>query len=187
MKRLVSIGLALCLVITAYSQNEELSKKERRQLEKELKKEQQAEEAAMKAQVIGLMVEYQRFVLEADRLRDKRGNQVNVTSNLNFVGCDSINAVIQIGQNSYVGLNGVGGITIEGPVSNYKYTFNEKNSVYNVSFNVRSSAGSYDVRMTCYPDGRADATISSTWPGKLNYLGFLVPPAQSRVFKGTSL
>jgi len=186
MKRFISIAITLLIAISVFSQEEELSRKERRQLEKELKKEQQAKEAAMKAQVIGLMVEYQRFVLEADRLRDKRGNQVNVTSSLNFVACDSLHAVIQIGQNSYVGMNGVGGITVEGPVGKYEYTFNEKNSVYNVSFNVRATTGNYDVRMTCYPDGRADATISSTWPGKLNYMGFLVPPAQSRVFKGTS-
>jgi hypothetical protein len=187
MKKILSMGLALFIALTAYSQNEELSRKEKRQLEKELKKEQQAKEAAMKAQVVGLMVEYQRFVLEADRLRDKRGNQVNVTSNLNFIACDSLNAVIQIGQNSYVGLNGVGGITVEGPVGKYEFSFNEKNSVYNVNFNVRAATGNYDVRMTCYPDGRADATVSSNWPGKLNYAGFLVPPAQSRVFKGTSL
>lgn len=187
MKRLITITIALLIAITAFSQEEELSRKERRQLDREMKQEQQAKEAAMKAQVIGLMVEYQRFVLEADRLRDKRGNSVNVTSSLNFVACDSLNAVLQIGQHSYVGMNGVGGITVEGPVGKYEFSFNEKNSVYNVSFNIRSTVGNYDVRMTCYPDGRADATVSSTWPGKLNYTGYLVPPAQSRVYKGTSL
>lgn len=187
MKRLIIIGIGLFIAVTAFSQEEELSRKERRQLEKEMKKEQQAKEAAMKAQVVGLMVEYQRFVLEADRLRDKRGNTVNVTSSLNFVACDSLNAVLQIGQNSYVGLNGVGGITVEGPVANYEFSFNEKNSVYTVSFNIRSTIGNYDVQMTCFPDGRADATVSSTWPGRLNYSGYLVPPAQSRVYKGTSL
>jgi len=186
MKKLLAIGLALVMALSAYSQEQELSRKEKRKLEKELKKEQQAEEAAMKAQVVGLMVEYQRFVLEADRLMDKRGNSVQVSSNLNFVACDSINGVIQIGQNSYVGMNGVGGITIEGPISKYEYTFNEKNGVYNVSYYLRSSTGTYDVRLVCFADGRADATVSSTWPGQLKYSGFLVPPGQSRVFKGIS-
>lgn len=187
MKKILVIGLALAMALTAYSQEQELSRKERRKLEKEIKKEQQAKEAAMKAQVVGLMVEYQRFVLEADRLRDKRGNQVNVNSNLNFVACDSLTAVIQIGQNSYVGRNGVGGITVEGSVGNYEFSFNEKNSVYTVRFNIRATTGNYDVSMTCFPDGRADALVSSSWPGKLNYSGFLVPPVQSRVYKGTSL
>ncbi|MEN8203624.1 MAG: DUF4251 domain-containing protein [Bacteroidota bacterium] len=186
MKKIITILTAMLIAGTAFSQEQELSKRERRQLEKELKKEQQAKEAAMKAQVVGLMVEYQRFVLEADQLRNKRGNSVQVSSDLNFVACDSINGVVQIGQNSYVGLNGVGGITVEGPISKYEYTFNEKNGVYNVSFYIRSTSGTYDVRMVCYSNGRADATVSSAWPGRLNYSGFLVPPAQSRVFKGTS-
>lgn len=186
MKKTITILATLLIAITTFSQDQELSKKEKKQLEKELKKEQQAEEAAMKAQVVGLMVEYQRFVLEADKLRDKRGNSVQVPSSLNFLASDSINGVIQIGQNAYVGMNGVGGFTLEGPISNYKYTYSEKNGVYNVSYNLQSSAGTYDVRMTCYPNGRADATVSSSWPSKLNYSGFLVPPANSRVYKGTS-
>jgi len=187
MKKLITLFAAMLIAITAFSQDQELSKKEKKQLEKELKKEQQAKEAEMKAALIGVMVEYQRFVLEADRLRDKRGNTIQVNAGLNFVACDSINGVIQIGQNSYVGLNGVGGITVEGPISNYQYTFNEKKGIYNVSYYVRSAVGSYDVRMVCYSDGRADATVSSSWPGKLNYSGYLVAPAQSRVYKGNSL
>lgn len=186
MKRTVTILLALLMAVTAYSQEQELSKREKKKLEKEMRKEQQAKDAEMKAQLVAVMVEYQRFVLEADQLRGKGGTQVQVNSALNFVANDSINGVIQIGQESYVGLNGVGGITAEGPISNYKYTLNEKNGVYNVSFNIRSAMGNYDVRMTIFSDGRADATVSSTWPGQLNYSGYVVPPNQSRVYKGTS-
>jgi hypothetical protein len=186
MKRILMLLTVLLMAIPTFSQEQELSKKEQKKLEKELKKEQKAKEAAQKAMVIGLMVEYQRFVLEADRLRDKRGNTVNVSSMINFIASDSINGVIQIGSQHYAGLNGVGGITVDGPISNYKYTFNEKSGSYSVSYNVRSSVGTYDVRMTAYADGRADATISSTWPGRVNYSGYLVPPAGSKVYKGTS-
>jgi len=133
-----------------------------------------------------LMVEHQQFVLEADQLRDKRGNTVNVSSMINFIACDSVNGVIQIGSNSYVGMNGVGGITIEGPISNYKYELNEKNGTYSVSYNVRSSTGNYDVRMTVFGEGRADASVSSSWPGRLSYSGYLVRPATSKVYKGMS-
>ena len=186
MKRILMLLTVLLIAIPTFSQDQELSKKEKRQLEKQLKKEQKAEEAAKKAAVIGLMVEYHRFVLEADRIKDKRGHSVNVSSMINFIAADSINGVVQIGSNSYVGMNGVGGITVEGPISNYKYTFNEKSSSYSISFNIRSSIGTYDVRMTASPDGRADATVSSTGPGKVNYSGFLVPPVRSSVYKGTS-
>ncbi len=184
MKRISILLLALLMALPAFSQ--ELSKKEQRNLDRQLKKEQKAEEAKRKAAIVGLMVEYQRFVLEADQLRDKRGNMVNVSSMINFIACDSVTGVIQIGSNAYVGRNGVGGITVDGPIANYNYNFNEKGGSYNVSYNVRTSTGTYDVRMLVSPDGRADATVSSTWPGRVNYTGYLVPPVNSRVYKGTS-
>ena len=186
MKRILMLLTVLLMAIPAFSQEQGLSKKEQKKLDRELKKEQKAEEAAKKAAVIGLMVEYRRFVLEADRLRDKRGHTVNVSSMINFIAADSINGVIQIGSQHYAGLNGVGGITVDGPISNYKFTFTEKSGSYSVSYNVRTSTGTYDVRMTAYADGRADATVSSTWPGRVSYSGYLVPPVRSKVYKGTS-
>lgn len=187
MRKLIITMVALLIAVSAFSQDQELSKKEKKKLEKELKKEQQAKDGEMQAQLVAVMVEYQRFVLEADRMRDNKGNQVQVSPVINFIASDSINGVIQIGSDSYVGMNGVGGITAEGPITNYKFSYNEKNQVYNVSYNVRSTIGSYDVRMTIFSDGRADATVSSSWPGQLNYSGYVFPPADSRVYKGNSL
>jgi hypothetical protein len=184
MKSILILTAALMLTMPAAAQ--ELSKKEQRKLNKELKKEQKAKEAEAKAAVVQLMVEQQRFVLEADRLRDKRGSTVNVPSTLNFIAVDSLDGVLQIGSNAYVGLNGVGGITLEGSVTGYEFKLNERNGSYNVKYFLRSPSGSYDVQMVVFGDGRADATVSSTWPGKLNYSGFLVPPGASRVWKGTS-
>jgi hypothetical protein len=184
MKSILILTAALMLTMPAAAQ--ELSKKEQRKLNRELKQEQKAKEAAAKAAVVQLMVEQQRFVLEADRLRDKRGSTVNVPSTLNFIAVDSLDGVLQIGSNAYVGLNGVGGITVEGSVTGYEFKLNERNGSYNVKYFLRSPSGSYDVQMVVFGDGRADATVSSTWPGKLNYSGFLVPPGASRVWKGTS-
>ena len=105
---------------------------------------------------------------------------------INFIACDSVNGVIQIGSDMYIGGNGVGGVTVEGPVTSYKYTFNEKKGSYAVSFSVRSNIGSYDVRMSVYGEGRAEATVTSNWPGRLSYSGYLVQPSSSKVYKGTS-
>jgi hypothetical protein len=186
MKRILFTGLAVIFSVAAIAQEQELSKSEQRQLQKQLKKEQQQEELAQKAALVALMVEHHAFVLEADRLISKRGDVVNVPSNLNFVAADSVNGVIQIGSYSYVGMNGVGGITVDGNLANYSYTRNEKNGTYAVSYNVRSSVGNYDVRMTVFPDTRAEATVSSNWPGRVSYSGYLVPPFSSRVWKGTT-
>lgn len=186
MKTVISITMSVLLSLTAFGQDQELSRKEQRKLQRELKKEQQQEELKQKAALVELMVKHHAFVLEADRLTDKRGNVANVSPMLNFVAADSVSGVIQIGSHSYVGMNGVGGITVEGTLANYKFSQNERNGTYQVSYNVRSSVGNYDVRMTVFPDTRAEATVSSNWPGKVNYSGFLVPPGSSRVWKGTT-
>lgn len=186
MKRLICIVVAALIALPAFTQ--ELSKREQRQLEKELKKEQQAAEAAEKAKVVDAMVLYQRFVLEANTLRDKRGNSVPVASNINFISADSLTGVIQVGSNLYVGRNGVGGITIEGSITEYKYSLHERSGSYNITYLLRSPVGSYDVMITAYPDGRADATVrSTTWGDQLRYAGYLVPIGITRVYKGISL
>jgi len=185
MKRVLVFVLAMLLILPAFTQ--ELSKKELKQLNKELKKEQQAEEAAHKAAVVDAMVFYQRFVLEANTLKDKHGNSAQVSSNINFIASDSISGVIQVGSNTYIGRNGVGGVTVEGSIADYKYKKNKKNGSYYITYYLRTPVGSYDVRITAYADGRADADVSSTtWGDKIRYSGYLVPTRTSKVYKGTS-
>jgi hypothetical protein len=186
MKKSIIFLLVALLAFPAFSQ--ELSKKEQKKLQKELRKEQKADVLAQMAVVVDAMVEYQRFVLETNVLKDKRGNSLNVSSNINFIAADSLQGVIQLGSNNYIGRNGVGGVTVEGNIAEYRYTKNEKSGSYNISYYLQTPVGSYDVRLTAYPDGRASADVSSTtWGGKLTYSGYLVPPGISRVFKGTAL
>jgi len=179
---IIIIFYAFCL--SAFSQD--LSKKEQRKLYKQFEKEQQAEEAARETELVQIMVLQRRFVLEANQLRDKRGNMIHVSSMINFISSDSINGVIQVGSNDFLGANGVGGITVEGPISNYKYTRNEKRGSFNVTYNLHTLSGNYDVMMIISSSGRADATISSSWPGKLNFSGHLIPPILSKVYQGSS-
>lgn len=174
------------MAIPSLAQEPDLSPREMRKLERQLKKEQKEKEAERRSQIVTMMVEHAYFVLEADRLRDKYGNTLIVTPTLNFVAADSVSGVLQVGSNQYVGQNGVGGITVEGSIANYEYSRNKKNGTFYVSYTLRTPTGTYDVRMTVLPEGRADATVSSTWPGQLNYSGDLVPPSLSRVYKGMS-
>ena len=184
MKFILIITALSVLSVSSFSQD--LSKKEQRKLYKEYKKELKAEEAAVKSELVKIMLLQRRFVLEADQLKDQRGNLSQVSSMINFLAADSLRGVIQVGSNYYVGLNGVGGVTVEGPISNYEVTYNERRGTHYVNYNLRTTSGTYDVRMVVSPNGRSEATITSSWPGRLSYMGFLIPPARSRVFKGTS-
>jgi hypothetical protein len=186
MKRAFTIVLIALLTLPAFTQ--ELSKSEQRKLQKQLKKEQQAEERAKSAEVVTAMLTYRKFVLEANSLRNKQGESIQVTSALNFVAADSTTGVLQIGSDAGIGANGVGGVTVQGELSGYKFTLHEKSGSYNVSYYLRSPVGTYDVRLTAFPDGRADATISNaTWGGRITFSGYLIPPGLSRVYKGMAL
>jgi len=66
------------------------------------------------------MLENRDFVLEADRLLDRRGNTVIVNSSINFIAVDSATAIIQIGSNYRLGPNGVGGVTAKGKITKWR-------------------------------------------------------------------
>jgi hypothetical protein len=205
MKRVITIVLAALLTLPAFTQ--EFSKKE----QKQLKKEQKAEEAARKAKVLEAMVHHQRFVLEANTLKNKQGKIFNVSSKVNFIAADSLTGAVQVGtysygSYSYIRRNGVGGITVDGTIANYKFTKHEKSGSYYITYNLTTPVGSYEVRLKAYPDGRANADVRSdaplttypdrrmkifysrpTWGDKITYSGYLVPIGISRVFLGASL
>lgn len=165
-----------------------LSKREQRRLLKEEKARQEAAETERYGKLVDHMVRTATFVLEADMLYDRYGNSNMVQSAINFISADSTHGVLQIGSNTYLGMNGVGGVTIDGAVTSYDYSHNEKRGIYSVSYVLRSPVGSYDIHMTVQPNGRADARVSGNFSGSsLRYAGRLVHPAESRVYKGTSL
>jgi hypothetical protein len=186
MKTLFSILLAFVLVLGAYGQTEQLSKKELKKLQKEQKKAEQAAEREKKAKVTEYLVTGQKFVLEADYLSDKTGTRVPVQSMINFVMVDSTRGTLQLGSAMNVGYNGVGGATVDGRISNYKYSRTGKNKdSFSVSVNFNSAMGMYDITLMISPDGNTDASIRGNWGSTLNYHGQIVPLEESRVYKGT--
>ena len=154
---------------------------------KEERKRVEAEQVAKMAKLVDLMVKKPSFVLEADMLYDRYGNSKMVSSTINFILADSTYGVIQVGDNQYLGRNGLGGVTIDGTITSYEYSVKKKNNVYYLSYTLRSPVGSYDVQLTVQPSGRAEARVNGNFSsGTLRYAGKLVHPAISKVFQGTS-
>ncbi len=133
---------------------------------------------------IDTLVERRTFVIEADYLRNQYGDQVPVTSVLNFIMLDSNRAVIQTGSNHRVGYNGVGGVTAQGRIQNYKVIKDPKNLSYNVSFSVMTNIGIYDIFITIHSDTNASATISGLSRGQLTWDGRFQNLYNSDVYKG---
>jgi hypothetical protein len=186
MKTLLSLLLAFSFVLGAYSQEQEkLSKTELKKLQKEQKKAEEAAQREQMAALTSLMITNRRFVLEADFLSNKTGTRVPVQAMINFIMVDSLNGTVQFGSALAAGYNGVGGTTMDGKISNYKYTMiGKKKDSYSISMNFMSTLGSYDITMMVNPEGYADATIRGNWSGSLSYHGKLVPPELSRIYKG---
>jgi hypothetical protein len=188
MKTILIFLVAFIFALGAYSQEEQLSKKELRKLEKEQRKAQEAAEAERMAEVTKYMVHQQQFVLEADYLSDKQGFRVPVSPTINFFMLDSLKGTIQLGSAQSVGYNGVGGATVDGRITKYEYTvMGKKEDSYSVRLMFMSSLGTYDITLMVNAQGYADANIRGNWSGQLNYHGKLVPITLSRVFKGQTI
>ena len=166
-----------------------LSKKEQRQLAREKRKAEQEVIDAKQREITALMLEHQRFVLEANYVAGKSGSRSPVNSTINFVIIDSTKATLQLGSPWGLGINGVGGVTVDGNVTRYELNKkeNKKGVSYNVTLYIMSSVGTYDIQMWVSQSGRADATVRGNVSGQLTYSGQLVPLSQSRVYKGTSI
>lgn len=189
MKTITTLLLAFVFILGAYTQDDEkLSKSELRRLQKEQQKAEKAAEMEQMAELTNLMISRQQFVLEADYISNKTGSRIPVMTHINFVMIDSLVGTIQLGSAMEAGYNGVGGATIEGRISNYKYTkIGKKQNSYSVTMMFMSSIGIYDIALMVNAGGNADATIRGSWSGALNYHGKLVPLQLSRVYKGQPL
>ena len=158
------------------AQDVKLSRQEKRALE----------QAQMNANfnAIDTLLQRKTFVIEADYLENKYGAQVPVTSVLNFIMLDSTKAILQTGSNYRTGYNGVGGVTAEGKIQQYKVVKDPKNLSYTVRFSVMTNVGIFDVFITISSDTTARATITGLSRGQLTWDGYFQNLYNSDVYKG---
>lgn len=174
-----SLFLAAGLILSTLSvssQEKEMERLER----KEFKKAQM--EASFRA--LDSLLTSRRFVLVADYLQTRYGDRIPVPQTINFIKVNEEAGVIQTGSSTAIGYNGIGGVTAEGTLGEYKMTKNFKNRTYTVRFSISTQIGFYDVLMTVNAANNASATITGTYPGKLTWSGHLEGLGYSKVYKG---
>jgi hypothetical protein len=175
---------------SVYSQEEStVNKEEQKQLAKEKRNAEKAQAEEKQKELTTLMLDYQRFVLEADYISGSSGQRSPVNSTLNFIIIDSTEATLQLGSPWGLGINGVGGITVDGNVTRYKVDVKEtkRGESYTITLFIMTSLGTYDITMWVSQSGKADATIRGNVSGQLTYSGQLVPLGKSRVYKGSAI
>ena len=154
--------------------------------DKKTRKEARRVELTANYHAIDTLLHSMRFVLEADYLQGKYGDRVSVTSLLNFIRVDGPNGVLQTGSDTRQGYNGVGGVTAEGSIMDYRISNDKKNLSSTVNFSLVTNLGSFTILLTVSADNNANATISGSTSGRLTWAGHLKSLDNARVFKGTT-
>ncbi len=129
------------------------------------------------------------FVLEATSITFKTGTTSFVNSSTNFISLKGDKAVVQISPSSFVsGPNGVGGVTVEGNVTDLQVRTDSKGRT-TLSMNVMGIGINAQVEVYMYPgSSRASATVYPNFNSNTLWVqGTLVPYENSNVFEGNSL
>jgi hypothetical protein len=181
----IAIVIAVLLAAGLSAQETNPSKSQVKLTGKEKKEQREIRREQQFRQTLDI-VNSQRYVLEADFLSNQYGYRTSAAANLNFIQVDTSDVVIQTGSNVGIGYNGVGGLTAKGSISSLKVTRNEKKKSMTTEMNVSTSIGFYRIVMNISADGKATATLSGNYAGRLVFDGRLVPLDASVTYKGSS-
>jgi hypothetical protein len=190
MKKILFLAGMSLAMLSAFAQEENsVDTQTTKKLTKAQKAEQRRIEAEETAKLVDWMVNNRKFVLEANTVSNQSGERIQVSSRINFIAIDSNKITIQLATMSGIGgYNGMGGITTDGTISQFKITkLGKKSNGYSIQVLAMTSIGSYDIFFSVSPNSNADASVGGNWGGKLNYHGFLIPLQKSKIFKGMSI
>ncbi|NQU34088.1 MAG: DUF4251 domain-containing protein [Bacteroidetes bacterium] len=185
--KLLLMGLLSVMFMFSYAQEDVKLTREQKKAEKAIKKKEKEAKEATNWVLLQSLAENKRFVAEFDKVVNSlTGEQYILSSRLNFVAVDGDHVVIQFQTHTYLSDNGLGGRTIDGTISDYKYTppKNSKSPIV-ISFNVSSEhtfRGS-NVRITVTEDGLTTISLGSS----PNIYGVFVSPEDANINIGVKM
>lgn len=194
MKRILMLSIAL-LTLLCYGNNvsaqefgeqSTMTRQEARKAARAAHKKAIAAQEFKEFQMAVEAVKSGSFVIQVDQLLFPGGNSKFVSSITNFISMNEGNAVIQIATSYYnPGPNGLGGITVEGKVSDITMSTDKKGFVY-YNFNVQGMFVSASVNVQMLGNGnRVTVTIYPNFNNNnLTMTGVIVPYSESDIFQG---
>lgn len=196
MKKFIVLAILAMMGMTgmnAYAQQangkDKSSQKALRDAERARQKAEAARMDSVLFNVAAAAINGKQFVLEADKVIFKRGENAFVNANTNFVLVNDEKGTVQVAFNTPLGgPNGIGGITVDGTVSNFKIKTGKRGDI-NCSFSIQGIGISAQIFLTINK-GSNDATVTITPNFNSNTLtlqGKIVSLERSNVFKGRSL
>lgn len=192
MKRVFYLTFLLCVLCctVSYAQHHrslrgKAWRTEREELRaRERVMEQQSDSAAYRAALEALQTGS--WVLEADNINFFNGITRFVSSTTNYISCNDGEGTIQTAYANFVySPNGLGGVTVQGDVSDGRMSTDKDGNVY-YSFGIQGSAVSATVYVTLTGGtNQASATVSPNFTGRtITFDGYLVPYSKAAVFEG---
>jgi len=177
--RIFAIAVAFALGAgTLYAQDSANQTKER--------KEVRAERLRKSKDALAALTENRTLIIEANMLRGKYQQHYQATGD-NFVLIDGDRVVLQTASIWGPGFNGMGGITLEGRITDYKYELGDGNVPITIMASVSmNGAGFGTLRINVSANGSGTATYQDNWGGRVTFVGTAGDPAHSRVFEGMS-
>ena len=131
----------------------------------------------------------QDFVLEAESIQFRNGSTAFVNSSTNFISVKGNRAVVQISPSNFAsGPNGLGGVTVDGYISDIQTKTDAKGRI-TFSMNVTGIGINAEVEIYMYPgSNRASATVYPNFNSNTVWLeGSIVPYDNANVIEGNSL
>lgn len=178
--------LLILFVSTANAQSRE-ERREARKQERMEKKRLQAEALERGRDMALNLAQNKTLVLEADALYDRYMNRYNMVSN-SFIMLDGDKVVIQTAAPGYIGYNGLGGITLNGRLTDYEIIEGNENQPVRISAQVSTTAlGHGTLNMTISGDGNARATFRDNWGNRVTFSGQVNSLDDATVYKGMSI
>ncbi len=189
---LAALVLVSMVTTTMYAQESRAERRADRKAERDaerarLKAEQQAADVVSYDEAVAALKSKQ-FVIEANQVMFRNGQTAFVTSNTNFVLVNQQRGTVQVAFNTvYPGPNGIGGVTVDGTVSDIQITTDKRGNV-NCNFSIQGIGISAQIFITLTDGGNnATATISPNFNSNtMTISGNLLPLSQSNIFKGRS-
>lgn len=155
--------------------------------EKETKKQQREEKKlAAKAQEEAQWLQYQElarnknFVVEITQIGDNN----SFSGRLNFLYVHNDSVTFQVPTYGPFSTNGLGGMTINGWITNYKYTPPAKSNkpiVIEFDIQAKNRSGFLNVDLTVYGDGTAVVSMG------VDFSGNFMNPASSQIIRGADM
>lgn len=195
MKKFITLAAAVLVSMattTLYAQENKVEKRADRKAQRDaerarLKAAEQVQDAISYDDAVASLKTKQ-FVMEADQVIFRNGQSAFVNSSTNFVLVNQGRGTVQVAFNTVQpGPNGIGGVTVDGTVSDMKMTTDKKGRI-NCNFSIQGVGISAQIFLTLTNgSNKATVTISPNFnSNNMTLSGNLIPLEQSNIFKGRS-